>query len=289
MIDFSKQPKSILITGCSSGIGLATALFLQKNGWQVFATVRKNQDIATLKTAGLQHVFLLDLRDSASIQTAVKQVLQVTGGQLSVLCNNAAYGLPAALEDVSRQALSVQFETNLFGTHELTRAILPVMRQQQYGRIVQISSVLGLVSMPLRGAYNASKYALEGLSDTLRMELHSSGIKVILVEPGPIESAFRQNAQQAFEDWVDMENSVFKQTYREMIEQRIVKQTKMPFTLPAENVARLIYRAITVKKPKARYYITIHTHLFGILRRVLSTKRLDSLIIKFAMTTPKNS
>ncbi len=287
-VKFNQQPKTILITGCSSGIGLATALFLKQQNWRVFATVRRDDDKKRLEKQGLE-TFLLDLDDSNSIKKAVQEILQSSDGQLSALCNNAAYGLPAALEDVSREALRAQFETNLFGTHELTNAILPVMRQQGYGRIIQISSVLGLVAMGLRGAYNASKYALEGLTDTLRLELKGSNIDVVLIEPGPIDSQFRANAQKSFEKWVDIEKSVFSKMYKDMYQQRIVKNKNVPFTLPSEAVAKLIKHTLNVRTPKARYYITVPTFIFGYLRRILSTKWLDYVLFGAGMTIPKKS
>ncbi len=280
------QPKTILITGCSSGIGLVSAQYLKAQGWRVFATIRDEKDRQKLIEQGFE-AFLLDLDDSASIKTAVDSVLQASGGQLSALCNNAAYGLPAALEDVSRDALRAQFETNLFGTHELTNLILPIMRQQGYGRIIQISSVLGLVAMPLRGAYNASKYALEGLSDTLRLELYGTDIKVVLVEPGPIATQFRTNAQLAFEKWVNREKSVFKQSYQILYQKRVVENRTVPFTLPSESVAKVIERILRSNKPKTRYYVTVPTYLFGFLRRILPSKWLDRLLDNFGKAIPK--
>jgi NAD(P)-dependent dehydrogenase (short-subunit alcohol dehydrogenase family) len=189
--------KTILITGCSSGIGLHVATRLKADGYRVFATARKAKDVEKLTALGFE-AHLLDLDSSESIQQAVAWVLSSTQGQLYALFNNGAYGQPGAVEDLTRDVLRQQFETNLFGWLELTNLLIPVMRKQGTGRIIQNSSVLGLITLKYRGAYNASKFALEGLTDTLRQELHGSGIHVSLVEPGPITSAFRENAYAMF-------------------------------------------------------------------------------------------
>ena len=207
--------KTILITGCSSGIGGWAAHGLKARGWRVFATARQPADVARLQAEGLESL-PLDLHDSASIQTAVATVLERTGGRLDALLNNGAYGQPGAVEDLSREALREQFETNLFGTQELTNQIIPVMRQQGGGRILYISSVLGLVAFPYRGAYVASKFALEGLADTLRLELASTGIHVCLIEPGPILSRFRDNAHVAYRRHVRVEASPHREKYAAM-------------------------------------------------------------------------
>ncbi|MDH5409199.1 MAG: SDR family NAD(P)-dependent oxidoreductase, partial [Gammaproteobacteria bacterium] len=163
------KPRSILITGCSSGIGLCVAQGLHDRGHQVIASARKMEDVKKLRALGLTSL-QLDLDDSISIRNAVVQTLEMTEGKLDALFNNGAYGQPGAVEDLSRDVLRAQFETNLFGWQELTNRVIPIMRQQGHGRIIQNSSVLGLVSMAYRGAYNASKYALEGISDTMRLE-----------------------------------------------------------------------------------------------------------------------
>ncbi|MBF0585244.1 MAG: SDR family NAD(P)-dependent oxidoreductase, partial [Magnetococcales bacterium] len=189
--------QTILITGCSSGIGQCVAHGLKQRGYRVFATARQLKDVERLQQDGFE-TCQLDLDDSDSIRNAVEWVLTQTGGTLYALFNNGAYGQPGAVEDISRAALRAQFETNLFGTHELTSLLLPVMRRQGYGRVLQNSSVLGFVALPYRGAYVASKFALEGLTDTLRLEWRNSGIHFSLIEPGPIQTAFRQNATRAF-------------------------------------------------------------------------------------------
>jgi len=271
--------KSILITGCSSGIGLCTAQRLKQEGYRVFATARKEQDVQKLKTQGFES-FLLDYRESESIQSALQQVLQATNGTLYALFNNGAYGQPGAVEDLSREVLKEQFETNVFGWHELTNLVLPIMRKQGYGRIIQNSSVLGIVAMPMRGAYNASKYAIEGLNDTLRLELHDSNIFVSMVEPGPIESRFRANAALYFKKNINKEVSTHKKRYQQLINKLETEGPVVPFTLPADAVYEKVLKILTSKKPKAHYYVTFPTYLFGYLKRVLSTKSLDWLLRK---------
>jgi NAD(P)-dependent dehydrogenase (short-subunit alcohol dehydrogenase family) len=269
--------KTILISGCSSGIGLCAARGLRQRGYRVFATARKEADVNNLCAEGFD-AFRLDLADSDSIRTAVDQVLQSTGGELYALFNNGAYGQPGAVEDLSREALREQFEINLFGTHELTTLVLPVMRKQGYGRIIQNSSVLGFVAMAYRGAYNASKYALEGLSDTLRLELAGTGIFVSLVEPGPISSRFRDNALATYKKNIDGERSMHREKYRAM-EARLVKEgPAVPFTLGPEAVLKAVVHALEAKRPKVRYHITFPTHLFGFLKRLLPDRALDQVL-----------
>ncbi len=274
-----KKTKSILITGCSSGIGLCTAKGLQQRGYRVFAAARRAKDVSKLESQGLESI-LLDLDVSNSITTAVTTLFHQTGNELFALFNNAAYGQPGAVEDLSREVLRQQFETNLFGTHELTNLIIPVMRKQGYGRIIQNSSVLGLAALPFRGAYNASKFALEGLSDTLRLELQGSGIHVSLIEPGPIESRFRANSFAMFKQNIDRENSAHRDYYRG-VETRLAKQGHaQPFTLPPEAVLKKVIHALESPRPKARYYVTVPTYLFGYARRLLSTRLLDKILLK---------
>lgn len=222
----------------------------------------------------------LDLRDSGSIREAVRGVFEATGGTLYGLFNNGAYGQPGAVEDVSREALRLQFETNLFGTHELTTQVLPIMRRQGFGRIIQNSSVLGLVCMRFRGAYNASKFALEALTDTLRLELVGTGVHVCLIEPGPIASRFRANALEAFRKHVESAHSVHSDTYRSM-EQRLAKEgNASAFTLPPEAVLKRVVRALESPRPRTRYYVTFPTYLFATLRHVLPTRVLDRILIR---------
>jgi len=269
----SKQ-KSILITGCSSGIGHYCALELKKQGYRVFATARKAEDVSLLESQGLESL-ALDLASSHSINTAVDQILERTNGRLYALFNNGAYGQPGAVEDLQRHVLQEQFECNVFGTQELTNRIIPIMRQQGYGRIIYNGSVLGIISLPFRGAYNASKYALEGLADTLRLELYGSGVKVSMIEPGPITSAFRKNAYKKYQQHIDKENSFFKKNYKGMEARLKKKGPAAPFTLPPEAVCKKLEHALESSHPSAHYYVTFPTHLFGTLKRILPAKSLD--------------
>ena len=271
--------KSVLITGCSSGIGRVVAEGLKARGYRVFASARKSADVERLAAAGFESL-QLDLADPASIQTAVDDLLGHTRGTLDALFNNGAYGQPGAVEDLSREVLREQFETNLFGWHELTNLVLPVMRRQGHGRIIQNSSVLGFVALRYRGAYNASKYALEGLTDTLRLELAGSGIHVSLIEPGPIASCFRENAFRAYQRNINPAGSPHEDMYQRM-EARLTKQgPAVPFTLPPEAVLRKVIHALESRHPKTRYYVTFPTYLFGFLKRVLSDRMLDKVLNK---------
>jgi NAD(P)-dependent dehydrogenase (short-subunit alcohol dehydrogenase family) len=271
-----KRP-SILITGCSSGIGLCAAEILHKRGYRVFATCRKTDDITRLESMGLE-ALLLDLNDSASIEQAVDEILSRTGGTLDALFNNGAYGQTGAVEDLSRDVLRAQFETNLFGTHELSNRVIPIMRKQGHGRIVQNSSVLGLVSLPYRGAYVASKYALEGLTDTLRLELKGSGIHVSLIEPGPIISRFRENAYEMFKQHINADKSVHYAVYQGMIKRLTKPGPVAPFTLPPDAVVKKLIHALESPKPRVRYYVTFPTYLFATLKTVLSHRMLDYIL-----------
>ncbi len=269
-----QQGKSILITGCASGIGLCVAEGLQARGYRVFATARQKKDVSMLRERGLE-AFHLDLTDSVSINRAVLEVLQLTDGKLDALFNNGAYGQPGAVEDLRRDVLREQFETNLFGTHELTCRVLKVMRQQGYGRIIHNSSVLGLIALPFRGAYNSSKFALEGLTDTLRLELHGTDIHVSLIEPGPIISRFRANAMEKYRQNIDRDNSPFRTIY-EGLETRLNKDgPAAPFTLPPEAVLEKVIHALESSRPKVRYYVTFPTYLFATLKRLLPHSALD--------------
>jgi NAD(P)-dependent dehydrogenase (short-subunit alcohol dehydrogenase family) len=271
--------KSILITGCSSGIGLCVAHGLHARGYRVFATARKPADVEKLAQAGLESL-QLDLTDSASIRACVDEVLRRSDNQLYALFNNGAFGLPGAVEDLSRDALRAQFETNFFGWAELTNYVIPVMRQNNEGRIIHNSSVLGFVAMSFRGAYNASKYALEGLSDTLRLELRHTNIHVSLIEPGPILSEFRNNALLALRQYIDVEHSIHRKKY-EGVMQRLNKEgPAVPFTLPPEAVLKKVIHALESRRPKPRYPVTFPTYLFAWLKRLLSTRALDSMLVK---------
>ena len=276
MVDHAKG-RSILITGCSSGIGRCCALTLKARGYRVFATARRPEDVDSLKQEGFE-ADVLDLRSSASIHQAVDKVFEATGGRLYGLFNNGAYGQPGAVEDLRREVLEEQFATNFFGTHELTARVIPVMRGQGEGRIIQNSSVLGFAAMRYRGAYNASKFALEGLTDTLRLELKGSGVEISLVEPGPITSRFRENAFAQYLKHIDRDLSIHQTTYREM-EARLLKDgPAVPFTLGPEAVVSKVIHALESRRPKARYHVTFPTTLFAVLKRLLPDRALDGLL-----------
>ncbi len=271
--------KIIFITGCSTGIGYTTAIELKKRDYRVICSARKQADVLRLQEQGFEALHL-DLAESASIQQAVKQLVKLTDGKIDGLFNNGAFGQPGAVEDLTRDVLRHQFETNLFGTHELTNLIIPLMRKQGYGRILYNSSVLGFVAMKYRGAYNASKFALEGLVDTLRLELHDTDIRLCLIEPGPITSEFRKNAFALYKNNIKPESSFHQQAYRAM-EERLQKEgPAVPFTLPAEAVAEKVIHALESKSPKIRYYVTFPTYLFGFFKRILPAVWLDKILGK---------
>lgn len=272
--------KSILITGCSSGIGLCAAQTLQNRGWLVIASCRQKEDVETLISLGLKHVILLDLNDEASIESGFHLAKEIAGGQLDALFNNGAYGQPGAVEDLTTQALRLQFEANVFGTHALTRLAVKHMLEQGCGRIVQNSSVLGLVAMPFRGAYNASKFALEGLTDTLRLELKGSPVFISLIEPGPIESQFRANALVALKAHVDIKASRHQTGYEAAMARLGASKSNSRFTLPADAVVKKLIHALEADKPKARYFVTFPTYLMAFLKRVFPIAWLDAVLIK---------
>ncbi|OIN07738.1 SDR family oxidoreductase [Oceanisphaera psychrotolerans] len=271
--------KNVLITGCSSGIGHTAAHFLQQQGFRVIASARQVDDVAALTQQGLDAV-QLDLADEASIEAAVEQTLALTGGTLYGLFNNGAYGQPGALEDLPTTALREQFNTNLFGTHHLTRLILPVMLKAGEGRIIQNSSVLGLVAMPFRGAYNASKFALEGYTDTLRLELAGSGVHVSLLEPGPIETRFRANAETAFLRHIDAEHSRHRQGYRQTLARLQRPGPSSRYSLEPQACMAPLLHALDSRRPRIRYPVTRPTVMMGWLRRLLSARALDRLLLK---------
>lgn len=271
------NPSIIFITGCSSGIGLDAAIALSARGHRVIASCRKVSDLAKLSNLGFEAV-LMDMDNSESIKQGFSNVLIKTQGKLDVLINNAGFGQAGALEDIPREVIRAQFETNVFGLMELTSLAIPVMRQQGHGRIINISSVLGLISMPFRGAYNASKYAVEGLCDTLRLELKPSGIDVICIEPGPIDSQFRDNVLDYSLKKIDIERSHFKLQYQQMLLSFRQKKSDSMFTKKTDVVIDKLILAIESKQPKAKYPVTFPTHLFIFLKRVLSIGMLDRVL-----------
>jgi NAD(P)-dependent dehydrogenase (short-subunit alcohol dehydrogenase family) len=270
-------PRMVLITGCSSGIGYAVAVGLRARGWRVFATARKVDDVARLAAEGFD-ALRLDLDDSASINAAVDALLAATGGRLDALFNNGGFGQVGAVEDLTRAALRAQFETNLFGWLELTNRVIPVMRAQGHGRIVFNSSVLGYAAFAYRGAYVGVKFALEGMADTLRQELHGTGIAVSLIEPGPIVSRFRDNCLAPFLRHVDAAGSVHRASYAAQVTRLQTPGPAAPFTLPPEAVLAQVIHAVESARPRARYPVTVPSHLFWWLRRVLSTRAMDRVL-----------
>lgn len=272
--------QNILITGCSSGMGEASAKLLKNKGYRVFATARKEEDVQKLKDAGFES-FLLDVTDEISINKALEEILKLTNGKLDILFNNGAYGQPGAVEDLTTQTLKEQFETNVFGWHYLTTKVIKIMRAQGYGKIIQHSSVLGLISLKFRGAYNASKYAIEGLSDTLRQELISSNIHLITINTGPVRSKFRENALKMFKKNIDIENSYFTSVYKKELKERLESnKDNTPFTLTSEDAAKIVLKIVSAKNPKPRYFITKATYILAFLKRVLSTRVLDKILNK---------
>ncbi|MGH8363172.1 MAG: SDR family NAD(P)-dependent oxidoreductase [Gammaproteobacteria bacterium] len=271
--------RSVLITGCSSGIGLATAKALKNRGWQVIASARQDKDVARLKDMGFQAV-RLNVADSETIAAALDETLTLTGGKLDALVNNAGIAIPGAVEDLSREVLQRQFDTNFFGTLELTRSVLRLMRRQGHGRIVMISSILGRVAMPWRGAYNASKFALEGITDTLRLELRGTNIKVSLICPGAVKSRFRDNSLANFDEYVDTASSPHHEAYVRLRAQTSVEKDSQFFTVAAEAVAERIAHILMSSRPKARYYVTVPAHVLAFLRCILPTRWMDALLAK---------
>ena len=278
--------KNILITGCSTGIGYTVAKGLQARGYRVFATARKATDLERLENEGLNAIEL-DLADSESVNDAANELMLRTSNELYGVFHNGAYGQPGAVEDLSRATLEKQFASNVFGWIELNNRLMPIFRQRNEGRIIFNSSVLGLVALPYRGAYNASKYAIEGFADTLRQELADSCIYVSLIEPGPINSQFRANALQALKDNIDINTSYHRQKYQGNI-RRLEKQgAAVPFTLEPEAVLQKVIHALESNKPKAHYYVTFPTYLFATLKRILPTTWLDKILLQVSASENK--
>lgn len=278
----SEQVKTILITGCSSGIGRDAALTMKARGWQVLATCRKEEDCSRLRQIGLTS-FVLDYEDERSIESGFKAAMQATGGRLDVLFNNGAYAIPGAVEDLPTDALRQIFEANFFGWHHLTRLAVKVMRDQNHGRIIQNSSVLGFAALRFRGAYNATKFALEGLSDTLRLELKDSKVKVILVEPGPIRTKIRQNSYPHFTRWINWQDSALKPVYADKVIPRLTAPDGGPpdlFELQPSAVSAAVIDACEADQPKLRYRITRVTQIAWALKRLLPGKVLDRILVR---------
>lgn len=266
--------RSVLITGCSSGIGLASARLLKQRDWRVLATARQEADLARLRDEVGVEAIELELADETSVARCAATALELTNNKLFALFNNAAYGQPGALEDLDLEAVREQFTVNVFAAHDLTRRVIPAMRANAAGRIVHCSSVLGLVAAPYRGVYCASKFALEALADTLRLELAGSGIAVSLIEPGPIDTKFIDHALAAADRHVDIEGSVHRARYEAMIT-AMERGGKQTFKLPPEAVANKLVHALESRRPKRRYYVTTPTYIVAAARRMLPTPMLD--------------
>lgn len=271
--------RSVLVTGCSSGIGAATARVLRERGWRVFPTARKPEDLAILRDDGFDAV-ALDLTQTDSVREAAQAALHKAGGCIGAVVNNAGFGQPGAVEDLTRIALQRQFEVNLFGLQELTNLLIPHFRQQGYGRIVNVSSVLGRVSSPMVGAYCASKFALEALSDALRVELRPAGIAVSLIEPGPIVSAFRRRIGEQITGELDTASSRYGALYEHEAARRKkqVKTVNM-FTRPPEEVATKIAHALESRRPHRRYCVTIPAYLGAFAARFFPTVLVDRVLV----------
>ncbi|AXX94713.1 SDR family NAD(P)-dependent oxidoreductase [Arcobacter ellisii] len=271
--------QNILITGCSSGIGLETALILKKNGIKVYASARKDKDVEMLKDLGFE-TFKIDVRNKDEIKYALETILK-NDLKLDAVFNNAGFGQPGAVEDLSVKVLKKQFNTNFFGLHELTIQAMKIFRVQGYGKIIQHSSVLGIISLKFRGAYNASKYAIEGINDTLRQEVLGSQIYISTINTGPVTSKFRENALKKFNKNITVEGSFWEETYKKELKARLeTTEDKAPFNLPASSVANTVLKIMNTKKPKPRYYVTTATHLLGFFKRILTTSLLDKLLNK---------
>lgn len=268
------RTRSILITGCSSGIGADAALGLRARGWRVFAACRKEEDCARLRAEGFESP-RLDYADPASIRSALAEVLEATGGTLDALFNNGAHALPGAVEDLPTDGLRAIFEANLFGWHELTQQVIPVMRRQGHGRIVNCSSVLGLVGARWRGAYCATKFALEGLTEVLRLEMQGTGIHVSLIEPGPIASRLRQNAIPHFERWIDWKSSARAAEYQSVLHRLYGPSRRDRFELPPQAVTERLLQALESPRPAPRYFVTAPTHAVGAMRRLLPARAVE--------------
>ncbi len=277
-MNFPDVDRNVLITGCSSGIGLATALYLRERGWQVIPSARKDRDLDMLKGRGFEPV-RLDVADTASVCAAADEALRRFDGRPGALVNNAGFGQPGAMEDLSRETMRRQFEVNVLGLQELTNRFIPFFRRLGRGRIVNISSVLGRMSLPFMGIYSASKYAVEAMSDALRVELWGSGIAVVLVEPGPIATSFGDHAAEAGEGGLDTTRSVFGREYRRQMERHKTKLEKpMPFTRPPEACAAKIHHALVSARPRTRYKVTVVAHVGALMARLAPDSLMDFIV-----------
>ncbi|MEO0543589.1 MAG: SDR family NAD(P)-dependent oxidoreductase [Pseudomonadota bacterium] len=257
----------IIVTGCSTGIGAHCARKLLEDGWRVIATARKDEDLARLRAEGAEALFL-EHRDPDSIASFFSQAMELTGNRLDALFNNAGYAQPGAVEDLPIEALREQMEVNFFAYHQIIHLAVPVMREQGHGRIINCSSVLGRVAMPWRGAYTASKFALNALTKTLRMELDGTGIHVSLIEPGSIPSNIAANGVRYAMKYIDYANSPHADKYRKRLEN--LNAQKPPTDLSgAEPVYKALRKALTSRRPRPHYPVKLETHIAIALDRLL--------------------
>lgn len=268
--------KTILITGCSSGIGYDAAKTLQNSGWRVFATCRKESDCCRLQAEGFES-FILDYSKEQTIVEAIEYVKKTNDNKLDALFNNGAYALPGAVEDLPRDALRDIFEVNFFGHVDLINKSLPLLRNSSDGRVINCSSVLGFAALPYRGAYNATKFAIEAITDTLRREPTGDAIKFILIEPGPIRTNIRKNSIFHFEKWINWKDSNLAKNYQDNLLKRLYEPTtKLDFfELKPQDVTKRLLHALNSKNPKKRYYVTYPTWAANIINRTLPTTLQD--------------
>lgn len=276
-----RKKKSILITGCSSGIGFETAKYLSKNGWDVIASCRQKVDVKKISNLGIT-CFHLDYHSEKSIDLALDKTLSVTNGKLDAIFNNGAFALPGAMEDIPSEAMKEIFQANFFGWHYLTKKVIPIMRKQGYGKILQCSSILGFITLSYRGPYNSTKWALEGYSDTLRMELEGTGIDVISIRPGPIKTLIRENSINYFNKWIDWEKSVLSKEYKNYLIPNLKSNKESLFNklfeLKAEDVAKIVLKSLESKKPQLAYNVTIPTKVMAFLVRVLTKRKINKIL-----------
>ncbi|MEE4194729.1 MAG: oxidoreductase [Anaerolineae bacterium] len=246
----SNKDKTVLITGASSGIGKETAISLLEAGFNVYAAARRIDKMEDLKTIGA-HLIEMDITDETSIVTGVQTILNKEGS-IDILVNNAGYGSYGAIEDVPLEEARRQFEVNIFGLARLTQLVLPGMRENRYGKIVNISSMGGKIYTPFGGWYHATKHALEGFSDALRLETKPFGIDVIIIEPGGIKTPWGQIAAE------NLKKTSAEGVYAEAatkIAENMVNMYNGNMLSPASIIARTILRAVTASRPKTRYAV----------------------------------
>lgn len=260
--------KSVLITGCSSGIGLVAAVTLHQRGYQVFASARKREDVITLQQKGL-NALQLDVTDGGSIASALGNLLETTGGKLDAIFNNAGIVVPGAVADLTTSMLETQFKTNVYGPIELIRQVLPIMHRQGHGRIIQNSSIMGFFSMPFSGAYSASKHALEALTSALYQELKPFNIYVSCINPGPVESKLRDHSRESYEK-NDFSKSLFTKTYQRLETEYFQRsEGERSLIQQPDAVVKQLIKALESKHPRLHYYTSFSSRTICILKNIL--------------------